>query len=100
MNEAEENEIGETKQKRMEQQQKEWEERQQLEQMLSQLLEPAAKQRLNNVRLANPNLHAKASQTILSLYQERVITAKLTENQLKAILEKLSPKRETIIRRK
>lgn len=86
-------------QKKMEQKQAD-DNQEQLENALKQLMEPSAKQRLNNIRLANETLYARTAQAILSLYQNKVLTSKLTEEQLKQVLQKISEKRQTIIRRK
>ena len=73
---------------------------QQLDAMLNRLLETGAKERLGNIRLANPQLYATTRKTILTLYQNGALTEKLTEEQLKIVLEKINAKREPVIRRK
>lgn len=73
---------------------------QKLEQILRSVLEPAAKERLSNVRLVNQELYYKASQAILYLYQNQKLPQKINETQLKQLLEKLNQKRETTIKRK
>ena len=72
----------------------------QIDQLLRQVLDPAAKQRLSNVRLVNPELHQKTTQAILYLVQNRKFSGKFNEEQIKQLLEKLSQKRETKITRK
>ena len=73
---------------------------QKIDSLLRQVLEPEAKQRLSNVRLVNPELYLKATQAILYLVQNNQFKSKISEQQLKQILEKLSQKRETTIKRK
>ena len=73
---------------------------QQLSNMLSILLESNAKNRLNNIKLANKALYLKAAQTIIYLYQEGQLNGKLSEEDLKSLLQKINPKKEINIRRK
>lgn len=72
----------------------------QLDSVLRVLLEPDAKQRLGNVHAANKALFLKTAQTILALYKAGHLHGKMNNDQLKKLLEKLSQKRETQIRRK
>ncbi len=72
----------------------------QLDNVLRFLLEPEAKQRLANVRIANKQLYLKAAQSLLMLYKAGQIGGKVSENELKQLLEKLSEKREPKITRK
>ena len=72
----------------------------QIEQLLRQVLDSAAKERLSNVRLVNPELYLKTTQAILYLMQNKQITGKISEQQLKQLLERFSQKRETTIKRK
>lgn len=85
----------EIQQKMVEQQQAEH----QLEKTLRVILEPEAKERLSNVKIANAALYWKTAQTILMLYQQNP-AGKLNEEHVKKILEKLSTKKEINIRRK
>ena len=84
----------------MEEKQKEAETEAKLDETLRFLLEPKAKERLSNVRLANKELYMKAVQSLLYLAQANQLSKKLSEEDLKALLLKLSEKRETKIVRK
>ncbi|MFH0714169.1 MAG: DNA-binding protein [Candidatus Diapherotrites archaeon] len=71
----------------------------QIESLLRNVLTPEAKSRLSNVRLVNPELYTKAIST-LAYAQQQGLKEKVSEEQLKNLLEKLNPKRETKITRK
>lgn len=73
---------------------------QQMERVLRQILEPEAKQRLSNLRIGNKELYLAAVQTIILLFKNQQLNAKLSDAELKALLIKLSEKRNTTIRRK
>jgi programmed cell death protein 5 len=63
-------------------------------------MEPKARERLANLRLANPPLAQKVEMLILRFYQEGQLRARISEGQLIALLDKLRTKKETkIIRR-
>jgi programmed cell death protein 5 len=64
------------------------------------VLTPEAKARLGNVKLVNYELYLKAAQTIIYLQKAGQIRGRITEEQLKQLLEKLSAKREITIKRK
>ncbi len=65
----------------------------QLRALLRRVLEPEAFERLERVKLANPDLYAKAVQYVLALYQSGRLPRKLTDGELKALLTRLIPKR-------
>ena len=67
---------------------------QQKKELMKQFLEPDAYERLMNVRLSNPELYNQLVNLIVSLVQSNRIAGKLTEEQLKAILAKITFKRE------
>ncbi len=95
--------LEEYKQRFAEQQAKEHAEQetaQKIDHLLRQVLDSAAKMRLSNVRLVNPELYLKATQAILFLVQNKQFSGKISEQQLKQLLERLSQKRETTIKRK
>ena len=86
---------------RMVQQAEEEKAQQQLDSMLRVLLDMDARQRLSNVRIANQPLYLKTVQMLLSLYKAGHINGKISDEQLKKILEKVNEgKREPTIRRK
>ncbi len=71
----------------------------QIDAIISAVLEPDARSRLANVRLANPKLAEKVIATLVYLYQAGRLTRKVTDKELKAILLKLSQsKRDTNIK--
>jgi len=65
---------------------------------LRKLLTPEAKSRLANVRMVNPELHAKAVQALVYFARSGKLADKITDAQLKEILSKMTEnKRETKI---
>ncbi len=71
----------------------------QIKAALKAILTKEAYERLGRVKMANPDLYARAVQTLLYLYQAGRISGKLTDAQLKSLLERLrGKKRETRIR--
>ena len=86
--------------KRYDERQKETELEQQLNQVVRTLLTEEAKARLNNVKLVNKELYMKTVQAIVYLKNAGKISGKLSEEQLKALLETLRNKREISIKRK
>lgn len=98
-----EKQLEELKKRVIEQQQAEEENakaEQQVEGAMRFLLESEAKQRLGNLRIGNKQLYLRTVQTILMLYKSQRITEKISDDELKKILVKLSEKRETKIKRK
>ncbi len=71
-------------------------ERQRKDAML-RLLEPAAYERLMNVRISNTELYQQLVNLIISLAQQNRINGKLTEKQLLQILERATVTPETKI---
>lgn len=92
--------IEEDNQQLIKQLQEQMKAEQQLNQMLSMLLDSNAKARLSNIKLANKNLYLKAVQTIISLYNMGHLKGRMSDDDLKALLEKLSAKREIKIKRR
>ncbi len=71
----------------------------QLRAILRRILTKEAFERLGRVKMANPELYAKAVQLLLYLYQAGQIREKVTDDQLKKFLERLiGKKKETKIR--
>jgi len=64
------------------------------------LLTEEARARLNNVGLVNKELYLKTVQAVLYLQRAGQLQGKLGEKEVKALLEKLSNKREITIKRK
>ncbi|MEW6294686.1 MAG: DNA-binding protein [Candidatus Diapherotrites archaeon] len=67
---------------------------------LMQLLSEEAKARLSNVRLVNRELYSAAVQNLIWLAKNGYIKQKVSEGQMKQLLEKLNVKREIKIKRK
>jgi programmed cell death protein 5 len=68
----------------------------QLRAILRKILEPEAFERLGRVKMANPELYARAVQYLITLYQSGRLTKKVNDATLKAFLARLAgPKRET-----
>ncbi len=86
--------------KRYEEKQREVEAESKLNQVVRALLSEEAKARLNNVKLVNRELYLKAVQAIIYLHESGKIAAKLSEEQLRQLLEALRNKREIKIKRK
>ena len=72
----------------------------QLNRVVKTLLDDAARERLNNVKLVNSELYMKAVQAIIYLYNSGKIREKISEAQLLQLLQTLRNKREITIRRK
>ena len=67
----------------------------QLRSALATLLEPAAYERLMLVKMSSPDLFARAVQAISYLQQARKLNGRLNEQQLRALLVKLSGARKS-----
>lgn len=64
------------------------------------ILTPEARQRLANLRLVKPELVAAVEEVLIKLVQSGRVSTPITEDTLKAILERVMPKkRETRIER-
>ncbi len=70
---------------------------QQRKEIMQKLLEPAAYDRLMNIRLSNPELYVQLVNLVISLAQSERLSGKLTEAQLIAILQKVTYKPDTKI---
>ncbi|MFI5412433.1 MAG: DNA-binding protein [Candidatus Micrarchaeales archaeon] len=69
----------------------------QKKEILRQFLEPKAYERLMNIRLSNHELYNQLVSMVVSLVQSNRVSGKITETQLKSILEKMTYKREPTI---
>ena len=73
----------------------------QIQLILMQILEPAARERLNTIRLTRPEFARAVEQQLVMLAQSGRLAQKITEAQLKELLRQLSAgKREYRITRK
>ncbi|MFA6036078.1 MAG: DNA-binding protein [Candidatus Micrarchaeia archaeon] len=66
----------------------------QLRGLLQEVLEPPAYERFMNVRLSNPELYMKVSQMLVQLHMQKQLTGKVSEKDLRALLAKLTERRE------
>jgi len=71
------------------------------ERILREMLTKEAKERLNNVKLAKPELTEQIELYLIQLYQHSKILKPITDSQLKQILEEIakSSKKDIKIRR-
>ncbi|MBI4019011.1 MAG: hypothetical protein HY364_02035 [Candidatus Aenigmarchaeota archaeon] len=67
---------------------------------LSLVLEPKAKERLNNIRVVKPEVAQQLDIYLSQLYHSGQLRGKITEEQLVQILRKINEKREFNIKRK
>ncbi len=70
---------------------------QQKKEIMRRFLDGTAYDRMMNVRVSNPELYDQLVNLIVSLVQSNRITGKLTENQLKALVERMTYKKEPTI---
>jgi len=72
----------------------------QIKLIITRILTPEARERLGNIRLARPEFARQIEIFLIQLYQAGKLPQKLTDEQLKQILEKLKHgKRESKITR-
>jgi len=72
----------------------------QLKSIVNKVFEPAAIERLSNIRISNENLYMQIVQFFVSAIQAGKLSGKVTEEQVKQVASKLlSSRRETTIRR-
>lgn len=87
-------------QKRLEELQQAREAEMQRRSVLRQLLEPAAYERLSNIRMSNPELYLKLSSLVIMLFQRGELKGQLSEEKLKQLAAMLlGSRRETTIKR-
>lgn len=72
----------------------------QLEDLLRPLLDDDARQRLSNVKLVNRELFLKAGSVILQLFNAGRVKDKVSDEQLRDLLQRLNVKKEIRIVRK
>ena len=67
---------------------------------VSLVLEPKAKERLNNIRVVKPEVAQQLEIYLSQLYHSGQLKTKISEDQLVQILRKINEKREVNIKRK
>src|SRR5512136_1083535 len=73
----------------------------QIQLILMQILEPDARERLNTIKLTRPDFARSVEQQLVLLAKSGRLKDKITDDQLKALLQQIQPaKREFNIRRK
>ena len=71
---------------------------QQKKEIMRQFLEPNAYERMMNIRVSNPELYDQLVGLIVNLVQTNRVTGKVSEAQLKSILEKYHTRRNRQLR--
>jgi programmed cell death protein 5 len=107
-------ELAELRKRRMEQMQRQAMEQQmldqeleqrrrqesQIQQILMKILEPEARERLNNIRLTRPDFAKAIEQQLVMLAQSGRLKQRITDAQLKELLKQITPaKKDWNIRR-
>jgi len=65
----------------------------QIQMILMQILEPDARERLNNIKLTKPEFAGAVEQQLITLAQSGRLKNKITDAQLKELLRQLAPKK-------
>ena len=65
----------------------------QIQMILMQVLEPDARERLNNIKLTKPEFAGAVEQQLITLAQSGRLQKKITDAQLKELLRQLAPKK-------
>jgi|ACVJ01.1.fsa_nt_gi Double-stranded DNA-binding domain. len=76
---------------------KEMEQERQIRQLMHQLLEPSAYERLMNIKVSNNELYMQLVNMIVTLVQSNQIMGKVSERNLLALLSKINRRPETHI---
>ncbi len=95
-----EEELAELRRQRMMQMQQQMAEQQQIQSILMQVMDPEARERLNTIRITKPEFAANIEQQIVALAQSGRLRQKMTDEQLKTLLQQIVPhKKDFNIRR-
>ena len=65
----------------------------QIQMILMQVLEPDARERLSNIKLTKPDFAGAVEQQLIALAQSGRLQKKITDAQLKELLRQLAPKK-------
>jgi len=84
--------LAEARKKKIAQMQKQQEQDSQKKMLLKNLVEPAAYERLMNVKLANPELYDQVVNVVAYVFKSGNVKGRLTEGQILQLLEKLRGK--------
>ena len=71
-----------------------------LKAVMNEVLEPKARERLNNLKLVKPELATQVQMYLAQAYQAGQIRGKLSENDLISILKMVTEKKEFRIKRR
>lgn len=92
--------VKDAQKRRLEELQKRQAAETQLKTIVNKVFEPAAIERLSNIRMSNENLYMQIVQFFVSAIQTGKLSGKVAEEQVKQVASKLlSTRRETTIRR-
>lgn len=97
-NEQNSPEYSDAYRKRVEEMQKRQQRESEMRKILKQVLDTSAFERLQNIKLSNPELFERVAQLLIMLYQQGKLKNVVDEKTLKALLSKLlENKRDTTI---
>jgi len=71
-----------------------------LKQLMLGMLDPAARERMNNIRVVKPDLYTSLLLYLSQMYQSGQLRGKITDSQLVQVLQSISAKKNTKISRK
>ena len=88
--------MQELQQQAMQQQQQEQQAEMQLQNAMRQILTPEARDRLNNIKLANPQMGQQIEMQLVQLAQSGRIPVPVDDEMLRNILGQITPKKREI----
>lgn len=68
--------------------------------ILKKIMTKDAIERLHRIKISSPIIASQLESYLIHVYQNGQLNGKITDEKLKQVAEILSPKRETIIKRK
>ena len=94
----EEDELGDIRNKELKERLQKYQQTRELEMQkkfaLKYIVDAPAYERLMNVKIANPALYDQIVTMLIYLYQNKQVKGKVTDEQLKAILAKITARKE------